>query len=207
MNIAYLKLFLIGTILALPITSSHSEMIPTGSRPWKMQLTSPEKTAEKLVNLLGEMDYFSIYDYVSLDVINHYKEAMIQFKPEKIGFNIDLMGITLSDVGIRYGFVAYFDQGLASISDSSEGWESRFIEEEFKIASSRVNGKTALIRFKSNKNSYASFVLQKEKEIWRLSKIKLDDFIWPIGLEKESQPVDTDNPFTPSENPENQQDD
>ena len=204
MNRAYLKPFLIGTILALSITSSHSEMIPTGSRPWKMQPISPEETAERLVNLLGETDYFSIYDYVSRDVVNHYKEAMIQFKPEQIGFNLDLMGIGLSDVGNRYGFVAYFDQGLASISESAEGWGNRFIEEEFKITSSSVNGKTALIQFRSNKNSYAAFFLKKEKDIWRLSQIKLDDFIWPIGLERESQPDDTDNPCNPPENPKNQ---
>lgn len=165
-----------------------AETIPTGSRPFHIESQNAEKTAERFIELMKKEDYFGVYDLVSHGVVNHYKEAIIQFRPDNIGINFDFDGVVLSDFGLRYGMLAYFDQGLASIRESGKGWGRQFIEGNFEKVSSDLEKYDATVVFRSREGSMVSVLLIKNQNSWRLEQVKFDDFTWPMGLVDRSQP-------------------
>lgn len=186
---------------------AFSEIVETGSSPWHTRSLDPEATAVEIIDLLSKSDYFNVYDYVSKKVVNHYKSAMIQYKPEQMGIDFDLYGVAISEYGIRYGNLAYFDQALASISRSNDGWGKCFVEEIFRKTASRTDGNLCEVDLRSERGTFVKLALLKESDEWRLNGIVVDDFYWPIGMEAQSQPNDADNPKTSPENPKNQPDD
>ena len=202
-----LTLHLLFLVFGIIPISASSGAVETGSRPWTIRNSSAEATAKKVVKLLAQRDYFGVYYRVSHDVVNHYKSGLIQFRPDKLGIDLNFGQFALSDFAQRYGTLAYFDQALASISKSTQGWAQRFTSESFQMLTNNIGESLAVFEFSSDKGSLVTLSLVKEKEKWWLREIVFDDFYWPIGMNRIGQQDDADNPVNSPENPKNQPDD